>query len=180
MRTFLAILASVTVLSTAAQTHQPAAQLTQPTAQLFSPLWQPFFFTPGPIGAIDFSNRRLQLRPYASIDAGIIVSHGAATYVSAPMGLLLARPLNNNWAAFASASVAPTVFSMNRLYNDPMQSPFGPNRYGVNVNAAVQAGLIYTNDAKTFSISGSVILERGSYPVYTPSNRSNTHPVPAY
>jgi hypothetical protein len=180
MRTFLAILASVTVLSTAAQTHQPAAQPAQAAAQFFSPLWQPFFFTPGPVGAIDFSNRRLQLRPYASIDAGVIVSHGAATYVSAPMGLMLARPLNNNWAAFASASVAPTVFSMNRLYNGPMQSPFAPNRYGVNVNAAVQAGLIYTNDAKTFSISGSVILERGSYPVYTPSNRANTHPAPAY
>lgn len=177
MRTFLAILASVTVLSTAAQTHRPAQSGPVSSSLDFGPLWQPFFFSPGPIGSIDFSNRRLQLRPYASIDAGVIVSNGASTFISAPMGLMLARPLNNNWAAFASASVAPTVFSMNRLYNDPTRSPFAPNRYGVNVNAAVQAGLIYTNDAKTFSISGSVILERGSYPVYTPPNRSNTHPA---
>jgi hypothetical protein len=139
------------------------------TAQIYLPTY-------GPIPSIDNSNRRFQLQPYASVSAGVIFFNAPTSYISAPLGLMLAKPLSNNWAAFSSLSLAPTVFSINRLYTDPaFRSPWSANpfsgAYGLGVNAAIQAGLIYTNDAKTFSISGSVILERGSYPVYTPSNK---------
>jgi hypothetical protein len=62
---------------------------------------------------------------------------------------------------------------MSRLYTDPAANANFSRPYGLVLNAGVQAGLIYTNDAKTFSISGSVELERGSYPVYQPA-RTNT------
>jgi len=32
---------------------------------------------------------------------------------------------------------------------------------------------MYTNDAHTFSISGSIYMERGSYPVYSTPRRSS-------
>jgi hypothetical protein len=145
------------------------------TAQIYLPTY-------GPLPSIDNSNRRFQLQPYASVSAGVIFFNAPTSYLSAPMGLMLAKPLSNNWAAFSSLSLAPTVFSINRLYTDPAsRSPYPANpfsgTYGLGLNAAVQAGLIYTNDAKTFSISGSVILERGTYPVYTPSNKHTYKPA---
>jgi hypothetical protein len=64
---------------------------------------------------------------------------------------------------------------MNRLYTDPATNYPGNNfsRPDFGLNARVEGGLIYTNDAKTFSISGSVGIEKGSYPVY-PYNRKKT------
>jgi hypothetical protein len=65
---------------------------------------------------------------------------------------------------------------MSRLYTDPAANgsyPGNYSRYGLGLNAGVQAGLIYTNDAKTFSISGSVELQKSNYPVYQPT-RTNT------
>jgi hypothetical protein len=85
----------------------------------------------------------------------------------------LFHPLTNNISAFAGVSAAPVAFSMNRLYTDPAATGNFSRPYGLGLNAGVQAGLIYTNDAKTFSISGSVELQRGSYPVYQPA-RTNT------
>ena len=87
------------------------------------------------------------------------------------------RPLNKNVSAFAGLSAAPTVFSVSRLYTYPALTPYSQgntfsNRYGLGLNARVEGGLIYTNDAKTFSISGSIGVERGSYPVY-PVNGTN-------
>jgi hypothetical protein len=47
------------------------------------------------------------------------------------------------------------------------------NPYGFGLNSRVDIGLMYINDARTFSISGSIGVERGTYPVY-PSNRVTT------
>jgi hypothetical protein len=91
---------------------------------------------------------------------------GGVSYVSAPVGLVLYRPLNNNFTAFAAATIAPTAFHFSSLYSNTPGYP-ATNLTGLGVNAGVSGGLIYTNDAKTFSISGSISVERGSYPVYT-------------
>jgi hypothetical protein len=129
--------------------------------------WQPY--VPYSVITAGNTDHTWQLRPFASASVGYIFLGGGISYVSAPVGLILYRPLNNNFTAFGAATVAPTVFHFSSLYNTPYGNPGYPanNLTGLGVNAAVQGGIIYTNDAKTFSISGSISVERGSYPVYT-------------
>lgn len=120
--------------------------------------------------------QKWQVRPYTSLQAGYAFFHGGLSYLSVPVGVALLHPLNNNFSAFAGVSAAPVAFSISRLYTEPPVNGSNSGNfsrpYGFGLNAAVNAGLIYTNDAKTFSISGSVELQRGSYPVY-PSYREN-------
>ena len=107
---------------------------------------------------------------------------GNASVFSAPMGLQLNRRLTNNWYAFANVSVAPSYVSINPSYlsgfnknfsNDPSKQ----NSFGLYPVASV--GVMYMNDAKTFSISGSVSTERGYYPGmrWYPANTATQAPV---
>ena len=166
MRTILVILAFFTLLSAKAQTHLPI----YPFGFGFSQ-WQPMTGN-----ALPGSNQKWHLRPSASIQAGYLFYNGGISYLSAPLELNLYHPLTTNVTAFGGVYVAPTVFSMTNPYVSPFQNPGYPNRYNYSINPGVQGGLIYTNDAHTFSISGSVRVERGSsyYPYY-PAPRSNTN-----
>lgn len=123
---------------------------------------------------------------YASLSAGTTFFTGgsaffpgAVSFISAPIGLQLNRALNNNLYAFTGISAAPTFFSLNSLYTDPIKNSsypgYNPSRpYGLGLNPRVEMGLMYVNDAKTFSISGSVGVERDSYPIYPyPANTVN-------
>jgi hypothetical protein len=143
----LTLLASIAFLTPRAQTHVPPGS--------------GIGFTPW------------QLRSYASVSAGyLFLGRGGMSYFSAPVGVALYRRLNSNFTAFAGVNIAPTVFNMSRLYTDPA---YPANRFtNLGVNAGIQGGLIYTNDAKTFSISGSISVERGSYPVYSPPRNNTT------
>jgi hypothetical protein len=120
----------------------------------------------------DNPNHTWQLRPFASVSAGYMFLGGGISYLSAPLGIALYRPLNNNFTTFAAATVMPAVFHFNSLYATSPGYP-GNNFTSLGVNAGVTGGIIYTNDAKTFSISGSISVERGSNPVYIPP-ASNT------
>lgn len=100
---------------------------------------------------------------------------GNASVFSAPMGLQLNRRLNNNWYAFANVSVAPSYISINPSYLSGFNKNFSNNRFQQNslgLYPAASLGVMYVNDAKTFSISGSVSAERGFYPgmPYYPMN----------
>jgi hypothetical protein len=116
----------------------------------------------------------LQIQPFTGVNVGYMFLGGGLSYVSAPIGVAVYRPLNSNFTAFTSASIAPTAFHFSSLYNTPFHNPGYPGNSftGLGLNAAVSGGLIYTNDAHTFSISGSIIVERGSYPVYIPPART--------
>jgi hypothetical protein len=166
MRPLLTMLILITILSAKAQSHLP----------IYSPA---FGFIPHNSRDSAMQNRKWQVVPFASVSAGFIFLNGGISYFSAPVGLALIHPLNNNWSAFGSVSATPVIFSVNRLYTDPGIN--GANQggfsrpYNLGLNAQVSGGLMYTNDAKTFSISGSVGIEKGSYPVYpSNSNRPNT------
>lgn len=171
MKLLLAILLSMTMLGTSAQTHLPV----NTWGYGFNP-WQPMM----PLPSFNNSNakNKWQLKPFASLSAGYIFLNGGISYLSAPVGLALFRPLNTNWTAYGAATVTPTFFNVNRLSAFPMNGPnyhgypFS-NGYGLGLTPGIQGGLIYTNDAKTFSISGSVRFERTDYPVYYPPNRVN-------
>jgi hypothetical protein len=161
----LTLLALMAFLVPKAQNHLPIGN-----GWGFAP-WQPYI--PYSLILDGSPNHGWQMRPYASISAGyLFLGGGGTSYVSAPVGVVFYRPLNSNFTTFAGASVAPTVFNFNRLYNQPAP---GNNFTGLTVNPSIQGGLIYTNDAKTFSISGSISVQRGSYPVYVP-NRTESSP----
>ncbi|MDR3712845.1 MAG: hypothetical protein P4L51_08520 [Puia sp.] len=162
MRIILAILASITVLSPKAQTYLPASQ----------PNYTPWLFAPDTHYIVDSSHtdHKWQLSKYAGLSAGYIFFGGGTSFLSAPVGLQLSRPLNKNLYAFGGVSAAPVFFNFSR-FTDPAFNKSYPgngfsNGYGLGYHARVEAGLMYINDARTFSISGSIGVDRGSYPVY--------------
>jgi len=104
---------------------------------------------------------------------------GNASIISAPVGLQLNRRLNNNLYAFAGLSAEPAYVNFNRTFiaNDFNKANQHNNFYqpgipGLYTRAAL--GLQYVNDEKTFSISGSIGVERSSYPVLPYSQINNT------
>jgi hypothetical protein len=100
---------------------------------------------------------------YAGMATGVTFQKGiGSSYLLAPFSLQLNKALTNNVYAFANVTAAP-VFSgfnyfdagMNKMYNN---SPY--RKFGAYSSASL--GLMYVNDAKTFSISGRVGVERGN------------------
>jgi hypothetical protein len=171
MRAILLIFLSVSFFSTKAQTFLPFSGMN------FG-IWQPMpvYF---PSGDSNHLNQKFYFNTYSAVSTGVsFFNGGSVTYLSAPMGFQVTRPLNDNVSAFAAISVAPTFYGFNNTFMNPGFNKSYPgtgisNAYGFGVNPSVQMGLMYTNDAKTFSISGSIGVERGSYPVYFPE-RTNT------
>ena len=128
------------------------------------------------------------LTSYSNIGIGFnFFNGGAATVVSAPVGLQLNRQLNNNLYAFTGVSLAPTYVNFNSSFRSPGIKPYTANGLKSDyfgLYPSVNMGMMYINDARTFSISGSIGVERSSYPLlYPPANmqRINTFtPTPVY
>lgn len=126
------------------------------------------------------SNKKWFLSKYRGISTGIsFYKGGNATFLAAPFSLQLNRKLNNNLYAFANVAVVPAFFSFNSTIPNSGPNKFFPGNSfrsnSFNVNPSASLGLMYVNDAKTFSISGSISAERSSYPVlpyYPPVNRN--------
>jgi hypothetical protein len=171
MRFKLWILATMFFLSSKAQTFKPSGGINYMQ-------WIPL---PGShlLGDSNQVNQKWYFSKYAGLSAGIgFFNGGSGTYISAPIGVQLNHPLNNNLIAFAGISAAPTFFSFSHSFTDPTLNKYYPgsylpNTYSFGMNSRVEMGLMYINDARTFSISGSIGVERSSYPVY-PTERVNT------
>lgn len=111
---------------------------------------------------------------------------GNATIIAAPIGLQLNRRLNNNWYAFANVSVAPAYINFNQSFlttginKNYQKNGFQSN--SLNIYSSASLGLQYINEAKTFSISGSISVEKSSYPVllYYPANTTKINPAIPY
>ena len=96
---------------------------------------------------------------------------GNASIISAPLSLQLNRRLNNNLYAFAGVSVAPSYINVSRTYlNTDLSKVNTNNNFYKTGNAGLYSsaalGLMYINDARTFSISGSISIEKDNYPMY--------------
>lgn len=96
---------------------------------------------------------------------------GSAAIIAAPFTLQLNRKLNNNFFAFGAISAAPAYinFSQRFLSTDLSKLPGNKNYFNENnfgLYSRVEAGLMYVNDARTFSISGSIGIERSNFPMY--------------
>lgn len=129
------------------------------------------------------SNKKWSLTKYSSISTSFTFFKGGnATVVSAPIGLQLNRRLNNNLYAFAGVSVAPAyvTFSRSFMTSDFNKVGAGNNSFrsaSLGIYSRAELGLQYINDEKTFSISGSIGIERNNYPVYMPVNNFRSYPV---
>ena len=171
MRILSLILLSISFLSSKAQTHLPVSSMN---------FGQSFFY-PGYNSFSDSNhlNQKWYFNKYIAISAGsFFYNGGGGTFLSAPVGLQVNHPLNNNLIAFAGISVAPSFFNLNSPYINPSYQNSYPgnfisNPYGFGLNSRVEMGLMYINDAKTFSISGSIGVDRSSFPVY-PTEKTNT------
>lgn len=130
------------------------------------------------------------LTSYSNVGIGFNFMNGhTATVVSAPVGLQLNRELNNNLYAFAGVSLAPTYINFGHSFPSPgMGKPITANGYRSDyfgVYPSVNMGLMYVNDARTFSVSGSVGVSRSNYPMYLypPANMQRVNgftPAPVY
>ena len=125
--------------------------------------------------SVNDSSRAVQkwhFNTYSGLSAGyFFFNGGGASVLSVPVGLQLTRQLTNNVYAFAGANVTPSYINFNSAFTNqgvgksyPGGAMYNPYKFGMN--AGVEMGLMYINDAKTFSISGSIGVERGSFPVY--------------
>jgi len=128
------------------------------------------------------------LTSYSNIGIGFNFFNGStATVVSAPVGLQLNRQLNNNFYAFTGVSLAPTYINFNHSFLSSGIKPYASNGFksDFELYSSVNMGLMYVNDARTFSISSSIGVARSSYPMllYPPANMqriSTFTPTPAY
>lgn len=117
-------------------------------------------------------NRKWSLHPYAGLSAGYSFFNGGnASVLAVPVGLQLTRRLNNNLYAFAGVSAGPVYMNFNRSFLSA--NPYQAHQYNnllspgnLGIYSRAELGLMYVNDAKTFSLSGSIGVERSSYPVF--------------
>jgi hypothetical protein len=151
--------------------------------------------TPVPLGFVDYSQRTyLQkdsmpnskwfVSKYAGASTGFsFYKGGNATFFSVPVGLRLNRMLNNNFYAFAGVYVAPAYVNFNHAFLSADVDKTNPNNRFLksgymSMYSRADIGLMYVNDAKTFSISGSIGIERSSYPLFPYNSVNITHQNP--
>jgi len=96
---------------------------------------------------------------------------GGAGFFAAPFGVQLNRRISNNVYAFAGVTVAPAYVNFNNTFlstninkGNPFNSFYQPDNLSIYSSARV--GLMYINDARTFSVSGSFSVERSNYPLF--------------
>jgi hypothetical protein len=129
---------------------------------------------------INFNDSAAKKKWFISKYSGLSTSFsffkgGNATVISAPMGLQLNRSLNNNVYAFAGVSVAPAYINLNSSFmNNGFNKVNANNSFkssALGIYSRAELGLMYVNDERTFSISGSIGVERNSFPMpaYNPS-----------
>ncbi|MGF6847125.1 hypothetical protein QFZ51_002360 [Chitinophaga sp. W3I9] len=112
---------------------------------------------------------------YAGLSTGFIgFKGGSSSFLSVPLALQVNRQLTNNLYAFGGVSVTPYVFRYNSV---PYQPAVNKNQSWIQTNnfaawSDAKIGVMYISNDKTFSISGSVGVSRGSYngnsPFYSP------------
>ncbi len=130
-----------------------------------------------------FSQNKWSFSRYSGISTSFAFFKGGnATIVAAPIGLQLNRRLNNNLYAFANVSIAPTYINFNRSFiaadfTKANQNNTWPKSNSFGIYSSASLGLMYINNAKTFSISGSLSVERSSYPVLPFYPINNINPV---
>lgn len=108
---------------------------------------------------------------YAGISSGFVAfKGGSGSFLSAPLTLQVNRKLTNNLFAFGGVSMTPYIFRYNNVPYQPAinkgNSFMQTNNFSAYSDAKI--GVMYINNERTFSISGSVGVSRGGYNGYSP------------
>ncbi|WP_090104452.1 hypothetical protein [Chitinophaga sp. CF118] len=111
------------------------------------------------------------LTKYAGVSSGFVAfKGGSSNFLSVPLALQVNRQLTNNLYAFGSVSIVPYLFHYNSASYQPAinknNSLMQTNNFSVYSDAKI--GVMYINNERTFSISGSVGVSRSSYNSYSP------------
>ena len=137
--------------------------------------------------AYDSTQKKWFVSSYLNITAGYSFFRGGnSSFIAAPIGLQLNRRLTNNLYAFAGVSLAPAYVNVNRAFVNADMSKVSNNKLSnyqnTRVYSSVSLGLMYINDARTFSISGSFSVEKSNYPMYyyNPVNTTIPNKPPSY
>ncbi|HZF65052.1 MAG TPA: hypothetical protein VEZ55_11220 [Chitinophagaceae bacterium] len=121
--------------------------------------------------ADSFSQKKWFITRYSALSTSYgVYNGGQAIIVAAPVGLQINRQLNNNLYAFANATIAPAHITFNRSFianasNKAIPGTGFSRSSRLDIYSSAALGLQYVNDEKTFSISGSIGVERSSYPL---------------
>jgi hypothetical protein len=123
---------------------------------------------------------------YTGITAGYSFFRGSgASFVAAPISFQLNHRLTNSLYAFAGITAAPTYVNFNRAFTTGLNKMNIYNGFyqpgNLSMYSAASMGLMYVNDAKTFSVSGSISVERSNYPLFYNQLNTNTQTnIPSY
>jgi hypothetical protein len=179
MRIVLALVVLIASISLKAQTLFPGTFIDDTQRQAF-------------VNAGHFNDSTQHKKWFLNKYGGISTSFsffrgGNATTVAVPVGLQLNRRLNNNLYAFAGVSVAPAYVNFNHAFlstdiNKTWQKNTFLQSNSFNMYSRAELGLMYINNEKTFSISGSIGIERSTYPYPYPvfpynQNNKTSSPV---
>ncbi len=168
----IALFAFTAAITTQAQTALPTGILNYGQQNAFN--------QNHPVNDSNRVQKKWSISMYSGITAGMaFYNHTGTSFLLPSIGLQLNRRLNNNLYAFAAVSAGPAFFYGNRSFistdyhNNFMTMP-GFNTSQLGLNTGIQAGLMYVNDAKTFSISGSIGVSNSSYPYHPAIQRHST------
>lgn len=117
------------------------------------------------------SQKKWSFSKYAGLSVGYsFFKGGNAAVVAAPFDMQVNRKLTNTLYAFGGVMLAPAYVNFSSL------PPAGTNKIPANnfqftpsnltFSSRAELGLMYVSPERTFSISGSVGVERSNYPVY--------------
>jgi hypothetical protein len=132
------------------------------------------------------SASKWSLGTYAGVSTGFMFyKYGHASYLSAPMSLQLTRELNKNLYGFAAVTAAPAYVNFSNAFLNKNVTKLNQSNSFNKTNifggyTAANLGLMYVNDAKTFSISGSIGVERSSYSLFNNNQTNAQKPNPVY
>ena len=146
---------------------------------------QPTFGQFNLLGDTNKLQKKWFLTSYAGLSAGFAHFNGTNnTFLSVPVGLQINRQLTNNVYAFAGVSALPLFSPYSTTFYQPginkINGFMNVNRFGTL--SAAHVGMMYINNERTFSISGSIGVSRNSYnnyfPYYAPAGFSGSrHPA---
>ncbi len=132
--------------------------------------WESAFNRSHPVNDTNHLRSKWSVSKYAGVSAGFVAFNGGGgSFLSVPLSLQLNRQLTNNLFAFGAVSASPVVFRANMPYQ-PMTNK-GNNWMQQNNFSAwsdARVGVMYISNDRTFSISGSVGVGRGTSNGYSP------------
>lgn len=118
-----------------------------------------------------FPKKKWSFNSYKAVSTGFTAFNGGhATFFSVPIGAQLTRQINNNVFAFGRISVAPTYINFNRSFLNTDFSKAASNNFFRTNRAAIysraELGIGFTNDERTFQVSGSIGISRDNNSYY--------------